>query len=83
METIIIEILLGSTGDVEEFMLPAHVPLISLLQDMALLIEQMNPQVAFDRNSLILYDASRHTLLQPAWTLAQNGVHDGSRLMIL
>lgn len=83
METIIIEIVLGSTGDVEEFMLPAHVPLASLLQDIALLIEQMNPQVAFDRKALILYDTERQALLQPAWTLAQNGVRDGSRLMIL
>lgn len=83
METIIIEIVLGSTGDVEEFMLPAHVPLSSLLQDIALLIEQMNTQVAFDRGSLILYDTRQQTLLQPSWTLAQNGVQDGSRLMIL
>lgn len=83
METIIIEIVLGCTGEIEEFMLPAHVPLVSLLQDIAMLIEQVDPNAAFDKDHLLLYDLDHSALLQSEWTLAQNGVRDGSRLMIL
>ncbi|MBE5796767.1 MAG: hypothetical protein E7327_05235 [Clostridiales bacterium] len=83
METIIIEITLGNTGDVAEFMLPAHVPIRSLTQDIAQLVEQVNLSVAFDRESIVLFDLDRSILLQQDWTLAQNGVRDSSRLMIL
>lgn len=83
METIIVEMLLASTGESIEFMLPAHVPLSSLLDDVAQLIEQLNLAVAFDRENIILFDLDRSLLMQPEWTPAQNGLHDSSRLMIL
>lgn len=83
METIIIEIMLGNNGEVVEFMLPAHVPLGALLQDIVAMIEQVNQTVAFDKNSIVLVDIEHNNLLRPDWTLAQNQVHDGSRLMIL
>lgn len=83
MESIIIEIVLGCTGEEMEFMLPAHVQLGSLVQDIARLIEQMNLSIAFDRDNLVLYDIEQQTLMHYDWTLAQNGVRDGSKLMIL
>lgn len=83
MESIIIEITLGNTDEVVEFMLPAHVPVSSLLPDIAQLIEQVNLSVAFDRQTIVLFDLDRSILLQHDWTLSQNGIRDSSRLMIL
>ena len=83
MESIIIELVLGNTGETVEFMLPAHVSLSSLVQDIARLIEQLNMSVAFDKENIVLFDLDRAVVLQHDWTLAQNGLHDSSRLMIL
>ena len=83
METIIVELMLAATGEYIEFMLPAHVPLGSLMDDMAQLIERLNMSVAFDREDIILFDLDRSIVMQPEWTPAQNGLHDSSRLMIL
>ena len=83
MESIIIEIVLGNTGQCVEFMLPAHVPISSLVQDIARLIEQVHLTVAFDKDAIALLDMEKGNLLCMEWTFAQNKVLDGSRLMIL
>ncbi len=83
MESIIIEIILGSMGEHVDFMLPAHVPLCSLMDDIARLIEQMNQLIMFDKDNLTLIDTNNGQVLRPEWTLAQNGIRDGSTLMIL
>lgn len=83
MESVIIEFVLGCTNETIEFMLPAHVPLATLVQDIVLLIEQTKPTVSFGKNDIVLYDLEQQTIMHADWTLAQNGVHDGSKLMIL
>lgn len=83
METIIVEITLGCTGEVLEFMLPAHIPVASLTEDMALLIEQQRPGVAFDKAAVVLFDLDKQHVLNVDWTLAQNDLRDSSRLLML
>lgn len=83
METIIVEILLGITGEVVEFMLPAHVPLASLMSGILRLVEQVHQNVSFDAATVMLYDAKQALPLEPAWTLAQSGIRDGSQLVLL
>lgn len=83
METIIVEIILGSTREHVDFMLPAHVPLCSLTDDIVRLIEQTNQLIMFDKDNLTLIDTGSGEVLRPEWTLAQNGIRDGSTLMIL
>lgn len=83
METIIVEILLGMVGETLEFMLPAHIQLGSLMDDIIRLTEQVNQNVMLDRERAILYDISRGSVLYPEWTLAQNNVQDGNRLVLI
>lgn len=83
MESIIIEIIPGSTGEHIDFMLPAHVPLSSLIDDIARFIEQVNQLIMFDKENLTLIDTDNGQVLCLEWTLAQNGIRDGSTLMIL
>lgn len=83
MESIIVEIVLGNNDEIVEFMLPAHIPLDSLVPDIVRLIEQVKLQITFDKECVVLFDVEQEFTLKPEWTLAQNGVKDGSRLIIL
>lgn len=83
MESIIVEIVLGNTDEVVEFMLPAHITVKALIPDIIRLIEQVKLQVAFDKDCVVLFDTEQEVTLKEDWTLAQNGIKDGSRMIIL
>lgn len=83
MESIIIQIILGCTGDSADFMLPAHVPVSALLDDIARLAEQVYPTAAFDPKALVLVDMQSGNVLPREWTLSQSRVEDGGKLMLL
>lgn len=83
METMIVELTVGATDVTCEFMLPAHVSLAALTQNIVQLLEQVYQYVAVDRENTVVYDLEQHCALLPEWTLAQSGVRDGSSLIIL
>lgn len=82
-ETVITEIRIGITGRVCDFVLPAHVAVSKLVTDLVALTEQAFPEVQVDRQAPMLLDVERQRPLPGELTLAQSGVRDGSRLMLV
>lgn len=83
METIIVEICIASTGMVADFMLPAHVQLSKLIGELARLIEQHFQETSFAKEAPMLCDMATRQFLPENQTLAQAGIRDGHRLMIV
>ena len=83
METIIVEICIGSIGRVMDFMLPAHVPVGKLIGDLVSLIEQTVPEVAFGNETPLLLSMADQKAIPENWTLAKAGIRDSHRLMIV
>lgn len=83
METIIVEICIGITGNVEDFVLPAHVPVQALTGEIIKLVEQAFPWIAFDKELPLLCDGEKGNIIPGHLTLAQAGIRDSSRLLLL
>ncbi len=83
METIIVELCIGATGKEADFMLPAHIPVSSLIKDLAGLIEQAFQNVTFAEEEVNLFDMVSQRMIPPTYTLAQANIGDGHRLMIV
>ena len=82
-ETIITEVCIGITGAVCDFVLPAHVPIGTLITDLVVLAEQAFPGLRMDTQNPMLLDAERTVPLCAQLTLAQAGIRDGSRLIFI
>lgn len=83
MDTIIVEIRIAVTGRVVDFVLPAHVPVRALLNDMIALVEQAFVHIVVDDELPLLYDQDKAALIPLDLTLAQAGIRDSSRLLLL
>ena len=79
----ILKIVIGATGDTLDFMLPAHVSLSSLMEEIRMLVEQTFQNVMISQDQMMLINLGNGQFLWPEWTLAQSRVQDGSRLMLL
>ncbi|MBP3522969.1 MAG: EsaB/YukD family protein [Clostridia bacterium] len=83
METIIVEICIGITGNVSDFVLPAHVPVQALISELIKLIEQVFPYITFDHETPILYEMDKGSAIPMHLSLAQAGIRDSSRLLLV
>lgn len=83
METIIVEIVVGITDEVYDFVLPAHVNLGTILKAIIDKIEQFQPNILIDRQTPMLIDRTNNVVLPLDKTLAESHIHDGLRLSIL
>ncbi len=83
METIIVEICIGITGCVSDFVLPAHVPVESLISEIIKLVEQAFPWLTFDKQMPLLCDSEKGRVIPGHLTLAQAGICDSSRLLLV
>ena len=82
METIIVEITLGLTGETFDFMLPAHVALGAIIHEMIRKIEIYHGGIMLDKRCPMLLSEDRKSLSMDA-TLAMSGIRDGSRLTLV
>ena len=82
METIIVGIILGPLEETVESILPAHVPIASLMDEIIRQIRLVYWNVEYD-SSAVLYSVERQQLLQPQWTLAQCGIQESSTLILI
>lgn len=82
METIIVNITLGALGKTVEFILPAHVPIQSLMDGILRRVSLTFWNAAYDETAL-LYSMEDRKPLQPQWTLAQCGVYERAALMLI
>ena len=83
METIIVEICIGITGSISDFVLPAHVPVKALTGEIVKLVEQAFPWITFDKELPLLCDGERGTIISGELTLAQAGIRDSARLLLV
>lgn len=83
METIIVEVCIGITGCVTDFILPAHVPVSALIEEIARLTEQVFPEITFGNERPLLCDLQSNSIISTHLTLAQANVRDGSRLLLV
>ncbi len=83
METIIVEIAISSTAIVSDFMLPAHVPVRSLVEELIKLVEQVYQEITFEGETALLCSLTDQCVLPGNLTLAQCGVRDSHRLLLV
>ena len=83
MENIIVEIRLAVTGEVVDFMLPAHVPVNALVGEIARMVMQLHQELAYEEERVLLYDLGRGTVVSMDGTLAQQQIRDGMQLMLI
>lgn len=82
METIIIEITLGALNESASFILPAHVPVKMLLDEIIRQVGLVYWNAEYDAEAMLL-NKENCQLLHPQLTLAQNGIREGSKLMLI
>lgn len=82
METIIIEITLGALDEAASFILPAHVPVRMLLGEIIRQVGLVYWNAEYDAQAMLL-DKESCQPLHPQLTLAQNGVREGSKLILI
>ena len=83
METIIVEICIGLNGVVSDFMLPAHVPVGKLIHEIVQLVEQVFPEITFGAQTPLLFSTASSAAIPAELTLAQAGVRDSNRLILV
>lgn len=83
METIIVEISIAASGDKTEFMLPAHVKIEALLPTIVRMVEQTHQEIQYDLGNTMLCDFKTKKILPPSITLAQAGIRQGNKLMLI
>lgn len=83
METIIVEICIAATGNISDFMLPAHIKTSSLIQELVRLVEQAYQEITYGEEPTILCSLTDGSVIAGNLTLAQAGIRDGHRLMLV
>ena len=83
METIIVEICIGLNGVVSDFMLPAHVPVGKLIHEIVRLVEQVFPEITFGGVTPMLFSTANSAAIPEELTLAQAGIRDSNRLILV
>lgn len=83
METIIVQINIAASDENTEFILPAHVKIDSLLPAIIRLVEQTHQELQYDAEHTVLCDPRSQKILSPDITLAQAGIRQGHKLMLV
>ena len=83
METIIVELFLPTTSATYDFQLPATGRVCDVVNEIVRILETTQQNLSFDKGQTILCDIEHGVILDPAAHIAQTGIHDGSRLMLL
>jgi len=83
MERIIVEVIVPGTGTSVDFDVPAQSRVRELTQDLIEILTLSEQNVLFDPVAPTLCDADRRCVLDRNAVLADSGIRDGSRLMVL
>lgn len=82
METMIVEVCLGVLDEIVQFILPAHVPIGTLKENMIRQIKLVYWNVDYDENTK-LYSQDSQQILAEECTLSQCGIHEGSVITLI
>ncbi|MGX8705036.1 MAG: EsaB/YukD family protein [bacterium] len=83
METIIVEIFVPATSSSFDFRLPAAGKVSDVTSEIMRILESTQQNLAFDSEYPMLCDLDAGCILDPAQTVAECGLHDSARLLLV
>lgn len=83
METIIVEIYVPATSVSFDFRLPSTGRVEDIIAEVIRILETTQQNLDFDREMPLLCDQERELVLDPRLTVAEAGLRDGSRLILM
>lgn len=83
METIIVEIYIPAISSSFDFRLPASGRVCDVVDEIIRILETTQQNLLFDKNHPMLCDTDRGRVLNPADSIAETGLRDSSRLILV
>ena len=83
MQTIIVEVYLPATSENHDFRLPSEARIGDLTREMARILEATQRNLAVDPDYPLLCERDGGRILPDWQTVAEAGLKDGSRLLLL
>ena len=83
MQTIIVEIHIPATSATYDFRLPAAGRIGDVLTEVTRILETTQQDLLLDHEQPMLCDRGQERILDPEETVAESGLKDGSRLILL
>ena len=83
MESIIVEVYIPATSASYDFRLPSIGRVGDITDEVIRILETTQQDLEFDREQPILCDREREMILDPRLTVAEAGLRDGSRLILM
>lgn len=83
MESIIVEIYVPSISASFDFRLPAKGRVFDIIQEIIRILETTQKNLTFDKANTVFCDLDRNVTLDPNVTIAETGLRDSSRLILV
>lgn len=83
MQSIIVELFVPATSASFDFRLPSTGKIGDIVKEMIRILESTEHNLLFDRAQPILCDAERGVILEMHKSVAEAGLKDGSRLLLV
>lgn len=83
MESIIVEIYVPAISKSFDFRLPTSGRVCDVVEEIIRILEITQHNLMFDKTTPMLCDIERSIVLDPASHIAQAGLHDSSRLILV
>lgn len=83
MQTIIVEIYVPATSSSFDFRLPSTGRIADIVSEVIWIMETTQQNLLFDRDQPVLCDCEQNRILDQHITVAEAGLRDGARLMLL
>ena len=83
METIIVEIYIPAISQVFDFRIPASGRVYDIIEEIIRILEITQQNLVFDKDVPMLCDLERGTIIDPSKHIAEIGLHDSSRLILV
>ncbi len=83
MESVIVEVYIPATSASYDFRLPSSGRIGDVIREVIRVLEATQQNLTFDREHAVLCDRDREAVLAAQDTVAEAGLHDGSKLILL
>ncbi len=83
METIIVEIYIPAISSSFDFRLPASGRVCDVVDEIIRILETTQQNLTFDKTLPLLCDVESGRTLNPAAYIAETGIHDSSKLILV